>query len=275
MGVETLDPAQRIEAVRADLPPSLRKVADFVLESARVRRGVLRPPSSRAGPAPRRPPSRGSARPSVWDGYLGLVRWMGREQGRKDARRVRLGVRPRSVRRSPPTTTSTASPRSSPPPTSAACRTRPAASTSRPWEVRRRRFARAHRVDGVRPVGGSAAMAAETTDSRLFGISVVPVRNWTVVHAASTSAALLPPPTSPSRSRSPGATREVVEPTELAARRGATTIAVTGDPTSALAQIADVVLTVAPGGHDLREGPFAAGTPSSSSSTASTPGSRS
>jgi DNA-binding MurR/RpiR family transcriptional regulator len=253
MGVETLDPAQRIEAVRADLPPSLRKVADFVLAS---------PESVEECSATELARRAGTSQAAVTrfcqtiglEGYQGLVRWMAREQGRKDGGGSVWGTAEIGPEIAPDDDLERVAA------VVAAADVRSLQDTARRLDLdaverAAQAVARAHRVD-VYGVGGSAAMAAET-DARLFGIGV-PVRNWTEVHAATTSAALLTPADVAIAISFSGATREVVEPTELAARRGATTIAVTGDPTSALAQIADVVLTVAPGGTTYREGPFAA-----------------
>ena len=50
----------------------------------------------------------------------------------------------------------------------------------------------------------------------------------------------------------------IVAGSEVKAKAAATVVAVTGDPGSALARLADVVLTVAAGGTTFREGPFAA-----------------
>ncbi|MEZ0492703.1 MurR/RpiR family transcriptional regulator [Kineococcus sp. TBRC 1896] len=257
MGVETLDPAQHIEAVRADLPPSLRKVADFVLAS---------PESVEECSASELARRAGTSQAAVTrfcqtiglDGYQGLVRWMAREQGRKAGGGSAWGSAWETAGIGPEITPDDALDRVAA--VVAAADARSLQDTARRLDLdalerAAQAVARAHRVD-VYGVGGSAVMAAET-DSRLFGIGV-PVRNWTEVHDASTSAALLTPADVAIAISFSGATREVVEPTELAARRGATTVAVTGDPVSALAQLADVVLTVAPGGTTYREGPFAA-----------------
>ena len=99
--------------------------------------------------------------------------------------------------------------------------------------------ARARRID-VYGVGGSGAVAQET-ETRLFRIGCT-VRGWIEVHAASTSAALLTPADVAIAISHSGATRETIEPFELANERGATTVAITADPRSPLARAADVRL---------------------------------
>lgn len=99
--------------------------------------------------------------------------------------------------------------------------------------------ARARRVD-VYGVGGSGAVAQET-ETRLFRIGCA-VRGWTEVHAAATSAALLTPADVAVAISQSGATRETIEPFELAKERGATTVAVTADSRSPLARAADIRL---------------------------------
>ncbi|CAM5391678.1 MurR/RpiR family transcriptional regulator OS=Streptomyces alboniger OX=132473 GN=CP975_15750 PE=4 SV=1 [Streptomyces alboniger] len=100
-------------------------------------------------------------------------------------------------------------------------------------------MARARRID-VYGVGGSGAVAQET-EIRLFRIGCT-VRGWTEVHAASTSAALLTPADVAIAISHSGATRETIEPFELANERGATTVAITADPRSPLARAADIRL---------------------------------
>ncbi|WP_432565449.1 MurR/RpiR family transcriptional regulator [Kineococcus sp. SYSU DK003] len=248
----TADPVQRILAVQSELPPSLRKVADFVLRHPDlVERCSAAELARRAGTS--QAAVTRFCQTIGLEGYQGLVLLMAREQGRRsgdgvwgtaeigpdigpddDLERVAAVV--------------------------AAADVRSLQDTARRLDLdavekAAQAVARARRVD-VYGVGGSAAMAAET-DARLFGIGV-PVRNWTEVHAATTSAALLTAADVAIAISVSGATREVVEPAELAVRRGATTVAVTGDPASPLARLADVVLTAAPGGTTFREGPFAA-----------------
>lgn len=251
-GTRTPDTADRILAVRADLPPSLRKVAEFVLaEPEAVERCSAAELARQAGTS--QAAVTRFCQTIGLDGYQGLVRLMAHEQGRKagnpvwgtaeigpdispgdDLERVAAVVAAADVRSLQET-----------------ARRLDLAAVERAAQA----VATAHRVD-VYGVGGSAAMAAET-DARLFGIGV-PVRNWTEVHAATTSAALLTSADVAIAISHSGSTREVVEPAALAARRGATVVAVTGDPGSALARLADVVLTVAAGGTTFREGPFAA-----------------
>ncbi|KOU61092.1 sugar isomerase [Streptomyces sp. MMG1533] len=100
-------------------------------------------------------------------------------------------------------------------------------------------MARARRID-VYGVGGSGAVAQET-ETRLFRIGCS-VRGWTEVHGATTSAALLTPADVAIGISHSGATRETIEPFELAKERGATTVAITSDPRSPLAKVADLRL---------------------------------
>ncbi|MEV0634219.1 MurR/RpiR family transcriptional regulator [Streptomyces sp. NPDC050619] len=100
-------------------------------------------------------------------------------------------------------------------------------------------MARARRID-VYGVGGSGVIAQET-ETRLFRIGCA-VRGWTEVHAAATSAALLTPADVAIGISQSGATRETLEPLELAKERGATTVAITADPRSPLARAADIRL---------------------------------
>ncbi|MFJ9153915.1 MurR/RpiR family transcriptional regulator [Streptomyces sp. NPDC102270] len=99
--------------------------------------------------------------------------------------------------------------------------------------------AKARRID-VYGVGGSGAVAQET-ETRLFRIGCQ-VRGWTEVHGAATSAALLTPADVAIAISHSGATRETLEPLEMAKERGATTIAITTDPRSPLARAADIRL---------------------------------
>ncbi|MFC4030446.1 MurR/RpiR family transcriptional regulator [Streptomyces polygonati] len=114
-------------------------------------------------------------------------------------------------------------------------------------------LAQARRID-VYGVGGSGIVAHET-QARLFGIGR-PAHAWTEVHAAETSAALLTPSDAVVALSHSGTTREVLEPLRLAAERGATTVAVTGDPRSPIAQAADIRLTSFSGETSFRRGNF-------------------
>jgi DNA-binding MurR/RpiR family transcriptional regulator len=114
-------------------------------------------------------------------------------------------------------------------------------------------LAGARRID-VYGVGGSGVVAQEA-QARLFGIGC-PVHAWTEAHAAETSAALLTPADAVLALSSSGGTREVLEPLLLASRRGAATVAVTGDPRSPIAQAADVRLTAFSGETSFRSGDF-------------------
>ncbi|WP_328751228.1 MurR/RpiR family transcriptional regulator [Streptomyces sp. NBC_00285] len=100
-------------------------------------------------------------------------------------------------------------------------------------------LAKARRID-VYGVGGSGAVAQET-ETRLFRIGCQ-ARGWTEVHGAATSAALLTPADVAIAISHSGATRETLEPFEMAKERGATTVAITTDPRSPLARAADIRL---------------------------------
>jgi DNA-binding MurR/RpiR family transcriptional regulator len=112
-------------------------------------------------------------------------------------------------------------------------------------------LARARRID-VYGVGGSGAVAQET-ETRLFRIGCQ-VRGWTEVHGAATSAALLTPADVAIGISHSGATRETLEPFEMAKERGATTIAITTDPRSPLAKAADIRLVSATSETSFRTG---------------------
>lgn len=116
-------------------------------------------------------------------------------------------------------------------------------------------MARARRID-VYGVGGSGAVAQET-ETRLFRIGCA-VRGWTEVHAATTSAALLTPADVAIGISHSGATRETIEPFELAKERGATTVAVTADSRSPLARAADVRLISSSSETSFRTGSIGA-----------------
>lgn len=104
------------------------------------------------------------------------------------------------------------------------------------------------RVVDVYGVGGSGAVADET-QTRLFAIGF-PVRSWTEVHAAVTSAALLRPGDVAIGISDSGVTRETIEPLEQAKERGATTIAITRDRRSLIGKLADIQLSAS--GMDTR-----------------------
>jgi DNA-binding MurR/RpiR family transcriptional regulator len=112
-------------------------------------------------------------------------------------------------------------------------------------------LAKARRID-VYGVGGSGAVAQET-ETRLFRIGCQ-VRGWTEVHGAATSAALLTPADVAIGISHSGATRETLEPLEMAGERGATTIAITTDPRSPLARAADIRLISATSETSFRTG---------------------
>ncbi|MET7477705.1 MurR/RpiR family transcriptional regulator [Streptomyces sp. NPDC005648] len=112
-------------------------------------------------------------------------------------------------------------------------------------------LAKARRID-VYGVGGSGAVAQET-ETRLFRIGCQ-VRGWTEVHGAATSAALLTPADVAIGISHSGATRETIEPFEMARERGATTVALTTDPRSPLARAADIRLISATSETSFRTG---------------------
>ncbi|MFJ7069452.1 MurR/RpiR family transcriptional regulator [Streptomyces sp. NPDC101115] len=116
-----------------------------------------------------------------------------------------------------------------------------------------RALARARRID-VYGVGASGVLALET-QARLFGIGCE-ARAWTEVHAAETSAALLAPADAVVALSHSGATREVLGPLRLAGERGASTVAVTGDPRSPVARAAGVHLTSTAAPTGFRHGGF-------------------
>ncbi|MCX2183042.1 MurR/RpiR family transcriptional regulator [Streptomyces sp. SKN60] len=118
-----------------------------------------------------------------------------------------------------------------------------------------RALAQARRID-VYGVGASGFLAVELR-ARLFGIGCE-ARAWTEVHAAKTSAALLTPADTVVALSHSGATREVLAPLELAAERGAATVAVTGDPRSPVARAAGTHLTSTSAETGFRHGGFGA-----------------
>jgi DNA-binding MurR/RpiR family transcriptional regulator len=116
-------------------------------------------------------------------------------------------------------------------------------------------LAEARRID-VHGVGGSSTIAAEL-EMRLFRIGAQ-VRAWPEVHGAATSAALLTAQDAVVAISHSGATSEVLEPVELARDRGATVVAITSDPRSPLAAVADEVLGTAVLETSFRSGGLAA-----------------
>ncbi|MGY5034084.1 MurR/RpiR family transcriptional regulator [Streptomyces sp. 900116325] len=114
-------------------------------------------------------------------------------------------------------------------------------------------LARARRID-VYGVGTSGVLAREA-EARLFGIGCQ-ARGWTEVHAAETSASLLTPADVAVALSHSGSTREVLSPLQLAAERGATTIAITSDPRSPAAQAAGIHLTSTSAETSFRHGGF-------------------
>ena len=118
-----------------------------------------------------------------------------------------------------------------------------------------RALAAAGRID-VYGVGGSSTTAAEL-EMRLFRIGAQ-VRAWPEIHGAATSAALLTDQDVAVAISHSGTTAEVLEPIELARDLGATTIAITSDPRSPLATVADEVLATAVLETSFRSGGLAA-----------------
>src|SRR6476661_3270242 len=95
-------------------------------------------------------------------------------------------------------------------------------------------------------IGGSAVMAAEL-QARLYRIGIN-AHAWSEVHAGLASAALLGDASVAVAFSNTGRTEETIEMLELAKSSGAYSVAVTNDPNSPLAQVADAHLTsYAPG----------------------------
>ncbi|MBP2708413.1 MurR/RpiR family transcriptional regulator [Microbispora sp. RL4-1S] len=111
--------------------------------------------------------------------------------------------------------------------------------------------AQARRVD-VFGVGASGFVGQDLHQKlhRIGRIAFV----WTDAHAALTAAALLGPGDVAIGISHSGATLDTIEPLRAAAERGATTVALTNHPRSALGQIADLVLSTR-----ARETPFRSG----------------
>lgn len=116
-------------------------------------------------------------------------------------------------------------------------------------------IAHARRID-VYGVGGSGSLAWET-QLHLYRIGC-DVRSWTEVHGAATSAALLTPADTALAISHSGNTRETAEPLQLAAERGATTVALTNDPRSPIARVADIRLITSSMETSFRSGSMGA-----------------
>lgn len=102
---------------------------------------------------------------------------------------------------------------------------------------------------------GTSGVLAREAEARLFGIGCQ-TRGWTEVHAAETSASLLTPADVAVALSHSGSTREVLSPLQLAAERGATTIAITSDPRSPAAQAAGIHLASTSAETSFRHGGF-------------------
>lgn len=113
---------------------------------------------------------------------------------------------------------------------------------------------KAHRLD-IYGTGASGLIAQEL-ELLLFRIGL-PVRAWTEVHAAHTSAALLTGRDVAVAISDSGKTRETYEALEQAKERGARTIAITRDPRSPIGRLADVQLTAFGGDTGIRTKSFA------------------
>jgi DNA-binding MurR/RpiR family transcriptional regulator len=105
-------------------------------------------------------------------------------------------------------------------------------------------------------VGASSAAGFEL-QARLFRIGQQ-IRFWSEPNDADTSAALLTGADVAIGISHSGVTREVVEPLQLAAERGALTVAVTNYPRSPLAAVAGITLTTAVVESGYRQGAMAA-----------------
>src|SRR3954469_18934515 len=90
-------------------------------------------------------------------------------------------------------------------------------------------------------IGGSAGMAVEL-QARLYRIGIN-AHAWSEVHVGLTSAALLRGSSVAIAFSNTGRTEETIEMLALAKSSGAYAVAVTGDPASPLAQVADAHLT--------------------------------
>jgi DNA-binding MurR/RpiR family transcriptional regulator len=245
------DPVQLIERVRPGLTPSLRRVADLVLaEPDLVEECSAAELARRAG----------SSQAAVTrfcqalglDGYQSLVLEFAREHGRR-ARDSFLGGSPLGgeIRQGDDAVEVVAVVSSA---DIRALQETIRSLDHRALERAAQAIARAGRID-VYGVGGSSTMAADA-EMRLFSIGCT-ARSWSEVHAATTSAALLTSADVAIGISDSGSTREVCEPLRTAGQRGATTIALTRDPGSPLAVIADVSLTVTGSSTGFRDGPMA------------------
>ncbi len=114
---------------------------------------------------------------------------------------------------------------------------------------------RAGRVD-LYGVSGSAIMAVEL-QLRLHRIGVS-AWAWSDVHEGLTGAALLRPGDAAIAISYSGATRETLDMLSCAHDHGATTVAITGDPRSPIASVADVILPTVAQDTTFRDGPLAA-----------------
>jgi DNA-binding MurR/RpiR family transcriptional regulator len=103
-------------------------------------------------------------------------------------------------------------------------------------------IAKTRHVD-VYGVGGSALTALEI-EARLYRIGVN-VHTWAEVHDGLTSAAILGPDCVAVAVSNTGRTNETIEMLAQAHESGAYTVAITGNPDSPLARVADDVLTAA------------------------------
>jgi DNA-binding MurR/RpiR family transcriptional regulator len=110
-----------------------------------------------------------------------------------------------------------------------------------------RAIVKARHVD-VYGVGGSALTALET-EARLYRIGIN-VHTWAEVHNGLTSAAILDKKCVAIGISNTGRTEETIEMLSLAKASGAHTVAITGNPDSPLARIADeVLIAAAPEGY--------------------------
>jgi DNA-binding MurR/RpiR family transcriptional regulator len=104
------------------------------------------------------------------------------------------------------------------------------------------RIVKARQLD-VYGVGGSALTALET-EARLYRIGIN-VHTWAEVHNGLTSAAILDDSCVAVGISNTGRTDETIQMLTVAKASGAYTVAITGNPDSALARIADDVLVAA------------------------------
>jgi len=254
------DPMQRIRKARAGLTPSLRKVADLVLAQPDLVERCSAAELARHAGTSQAAVTRFCQAVGL-DGYQGLLLDLARERGRRSGDAL-FGPNVAGSRSGHTELSTDIRPDHDldhviAVVTSADVRALQETARSLDHQALERAaqaLAHAARID-VYGVGGSWALASDV-ETRLFSIGC-PARSWNEVHAAVTSAALLTAADVAIGISDSGSTREIYEPLDQARRRGATTIALTRDQSSPLAQLADVSLTVTGSATGFRDGPMA------------------